>query len=1271
MKHFYYNSKFINKLKCLCLLLLFITGYANAQTNVPEINIKQGTADKANGSSYAFADQNVNTFSNAVTFTIENNGTANLTILDITLSGDNADQFTLVKNVTPTAVTAGGNTTFTINFSPKNNVPSAKNAVITIVNDDEDESTYTINLTGKAVILNANITSFTPASAAVGATVTINGVNLINTTNVSFNGVPASSFAVVSDVQVTAVIPSEATNGPISLINPVGEVTSSGTIKILPTITGFSPAFGPVDNTTVTITGTGFIGATSVKFYNNITAVDFKVNSSTQIIAKVPAGTTLGPISVTTPGGTATSTQAFAPPPTITSLSATFGIIGNQVAINGTNFPNTATTIIKFTGKDGVNTVTATKTGTQTSTRLNVIVPIGAITGPITVTTIAGSVSSSVFSITNTTYTWNSATGDWTEPTNWTPSRTSPSANDILQFDGSVVQNPIVTLNFASTETIGYLGLSNAANVTFTVADDKTLNIANNVASGADFVVAAGCNLTVTNSTAGADLTINMTTTSGQTGSVAGVITFQGTGTANHQLLANTSGLTFAAGGRFIAESNLSGSPFGTAPKSAVTFANGSFYNNRSLNSLPFGAVSPNAVVIFNSGSTYIHEVNSAPDIIDRTYGTFIINVNAFNQTITGTGALRILNNLTLTAPTPTGTPSPIFNLNLAGNITISGILTVSSGTLSFNPVAASTLTVTNNVVTNNSGIINFNSSYATTVSLGGSVTLNGTGRLNLDNSSEVTTVRLTGANKTISGTGTFFLGSRANMSIESNASVTLSKSITGAGTLTVNGTVRTANTNGLTPLLSTLTSLTINPGSTVVYNGTGTQTISAIDYANLTISGPRAGKVITLPTTLRISGSFSPSATNAVYDNIANTTIEFNGGEQTIPAILTYAYNNLVISGTGNKVLGANIRVSKNLKMAGKNLDASDYNLILEGTATITGETANSYVIGNLSTTRNITAAAGSNFGGMGISIGLGPLGSQNLGLVTVNRVSGSSILIESTGNEGINRYWEVLPSNQPTAPINVTLSWVADDDNGKNLTKARVWKTEGNDATTFYDVSKADQDASNHSITATVSSFSIFTVSDQNNPLPVELLAFEVTKKGSTALLTWQTATEKNNQGFAVEVSTNAQLYKEVGFVESPHSNSSVVQNYTFTHRIGQAGTFYYRLKQTDWNGTTKYFGPKALTFDQVIPALSVYPNPVTSNTPALSVLIGSSEPESAAVTITDVLGKVVYSKSILVGPTHNEVKVDLSNQAAGVYIIRVISPSTGTNQTRIVKQ
>ncbi len=86
-----------------------------------------------------------------------------------------------------------------------------------------------------------------------------------------------------------------------------------------PTITSFAPTSGQVGNT-VTISGTNFTGATAVTF--NGTSASFTVSSSTTISATVPVGATSGPLSVTTPGGTATSASSFTVKVTLTVTKA-------------------------------------------------------------------------------------------------------------------------------------------------------------------------------------------------------------------------------------------------------------------------------------------------------------------------------------------------------------------------------------------------------------------------------------------------------------------------------------------------------------------------------------------------------------------------------------------------------------------------------------------------------------------------------------------------------------------------------------------------------------------------------------------------------------------------------------------------------------------------------------------------------------------------------------------------------------------------------------
>ena len=100
-------------------------------------------------------------------------------------------------------------------------------------------------------------------------------------------------------------------------------------IAAAPTITSFTPTGGGV-NTVVIITGTGFTGTTAVRF-NGVLFPDFIVNSDTQLTAAVPTGATTGPISVTTPSGTGTSSTNFTAPLAVASTSPVRN--ANQVSL--------------------------------------------------------------------------------------------------------------------------------------------------------------------------------------------------------------------------------------------------------------------------------------------------------------------------------------------------------------------------------------------------------------------------------------------------------------------------------------------------------------------------------------------------------------------------------------------------------------------------------------------------------------------------------------------------------------------------------------------------------------------------------------------------------------------------------------------------------------------------------------------------------------------------------------------------------------------------
>lgn len=143
---------------------------------------------------------------------------------------------------------------------------------------------------------------------SAGDTVEILGQGLTGTSSVKF-GTGSASFNVVSDTYMTATVPADGAAGFVTVTTPSGTLTSNRGYFVVPVITGIAPSSGPV-GTPVTITGSGFVGTTVVKF-GGVKATSFTVNSGTTITATVPNGAKTGKVSVTTPGGSVSSKASF------------------------------------------------------------------------------------------------------------------------------------------------------------------------------------------------------------------------------------------------------------------------------------------------------------------------------------------------------------------------------------------------------------------------------------------------------------------------------------------------------------------------------------------------------------------------------------------------------------------------------------------------------------------------------------------------------------------------------------------------------------------------------------------------------------------------------------------------------------------------------------------------------------------------------------------------------------------------------------------------
>ncbi|MBD2767707.1 hypothetical protein IC235_07355 [Hymenobacter sp. BT664] len=171
-----------------------------------------------------------------------------------------------------------------------------------------------------------------------------------------------------------------------------------------------------------------------------------------------------------------------------------------------------------------------------------------------------------------------------------------------------------------------------------------------------------------------------------------------------------------------------------------------------------------------------------------------------------------------------------------------------------------------------------------------------------------------------------------------------------------------------------------------------------------------------------------------------------------------------------------------------------------------------------------------------------------------------------------------------------------------------------------------------------------------EYNTPLPVELISFAVVARQRVAHLSWSTASETNNAGFAVESSTDAQHFQRLGWVagqgSAAHPTSYQFDDATLPAYPGPL--VYYRLRQTDQNGTTTFSPVRSLA----VPAggsarLQLWPNPAQQR-----VTLSGPAP-GQPVSVYDLSGRLVLRATLpLSGPPELALPTSLPR---GSYLVR----------------
>ncbi len=250
---------------------------------------------------------------------------------------------------------------------------------------------------------------------------------------------------------------------------------------------------------------------------------------------------------------------------------------------------------------------------------------------------------------------------------------------------------------------------------------------------------------------------------------------------------------------------------------------------------------------------------------------------------------------------------------------------------------------------------------------------------------------------------------------------------------------------------------------------------------------------------------------------------------------------------------------------------------------------------------------------------------------------------------------YW-ILDRTGGSSNVNVTLSWNTTSCGVTNLSELLVarwdagqarWKDEGNGGTT------GNTTSGTIVTSAPVTLFSPFTLASRTaaNPLPIELVSFNCNNiNRNTNGLSWITASESNNDYFAIERSSDGLNFEVIG-KQKGAGNSVTRLEYAFNDQNPYKGISYYRLKQVDFSGKFSYSEICSVT-NNGDGGVSFYPNPVKNN---LTIdYMFSEKPKSNTISVSDVTGKLVYVNSTF---TDSKVSLDCSNLAEGIYFLKVI--------------
>jgi hypothetical protein len=182
--------------------------------------------------------------------------------------------------------------------------------------------------------------------------------------------------------------------------------------------------------------------------------------------------------------------------------------------------------------------------------------------------------------------------------------------------------------------------------------------------------------------------------------------------------------------------------------------------------------------------------------------------------------------------------------------------------------------------------------------------------------------------------------------------------------------------------------------------------------------------------------------------------------------------------------------------------------------------------------------------------------------------------------------------------------------------------------------------------------------TVGFSMTTLPVSLISFEATLLSNRkALLTWTTSSEINSNHFEIERSTDGRNFTAIGNIEA-NNTGNAISNYSFTDAAPISKNTFYRLKQVDFDGKSKYLGIRLIRAGSANILVGAYPNPVQGTS---ITLLAGDQSLPVVYRISDVQGRVIKTGIM----QQSQEEINIGDIDKGIYFLQI-----GTQVIKIKK-